>query len=100
MANRKTKTKDALVRNLGLGAIAAVVLGIILFPTIQDTFFANPSPTSSNSYEIDYNTGTIPLWIRGSLYRNGPGMYEVGDTKFNHFFDPMAMFQRFHVCKY
>jgi hypothetical protein len=60
MANRKTKTKDALVRNLGLGAIAAVVLGIILFPTIQDTFFANPSPTSSNSYEIDYNTGTIP----------------------------------------
>ncbi|KAK3593226.1 hypothetical protein CHS0354_012304 [Potamilus streckersoni] len=42
-------------------------------------------------------TGTIPPWIRGSLYRNGPGMYEVGDTKFNHLFDPMAMFQRFHV---
>ncbi|XP_053379605.1 carotenoid-cleaving dioxygenase, mitochondrial-like isoform X2 [Mercenaria mercenaria] len=43
--------------------------------------------------------GTIPLWVNGSLYRNGPGMYEVGEHKFNHWFDGMAMLQRFHISK-
>lgn len=41
--------------------------------------------------------GTIPPWVNGSLYRNGPGMYEVGEHKFNHWFDGMAMLQRFHI---
>ncbi|KAL3862653.1 hypothetical protein ACJMK2_008607 [Sinanodonta woodiana] len=41
--------------------------------------------------------GTIPTWINGSLYRNGPGIYEVGETKYNFFFDPLAIFQRFHI---
>ncbi|KAK3593225.1 hypothetical protein CHS0354_012303 [Potamilus streckersoni] len=42
-------------------------------------------------------TGTIPSWLSGSLYRNGPGMYEVGENKYSHWFDPMAMFHRFYV---
>ncbi|XP_060569819.1 carotenoid-cleaving dioxygenase, mitochondrial-like [Ruditapes philippinarum] len=42
-------------------------------------------------------TGEIPEWVNGSLYRNGPGMYEVGEYKYNHWFDPLAMFTRFHI---
>lgn len=42
-------------------------------------------------------TGEIPSWIKGSLYRNGPGKFEFGDDKYNHWFDGMAMFQRFHI---
>ncbi|XP_060586231.1 carotenoid-cleaving dioxygenase, mitochondrial-like [Ruditapes philippinarum] len=42
-------------------------------------------------------TGEIPEWVNGSLYRNGPGMYEVGEYKYNHWFDPLAMITRFHI---
>lgn len=41
--------------------------------------------------------GDIPEWVCGGLYRNGPGMYEVGEYKYQHMFDPLAMFQRFHI---
>ncbi|WAR14322.1 NINAB-like protein [Mya arenaria] len=44
--------------------------------------------------------GSIPSWVRGSLFRNGPGMYEVGEHKYNHLFDPLAMLQRFHIVTY
>jgi len=60
MANRKN-TRDALARNLGLGAIALVVLGVILFPTIQDTFFATPSQSSPSDF--NYDTGTLPQGV-------------------------------------
>lgn len=42
--------------------------------------------------------GQIPAWVNGSLYRNGPGMYEVGEHKFQHWFDGMAMLQRYHIA--
>lgn len=42
--------------------------------------------------------GEIPSWVRGSLYRNGPGMFEIGDDKYNSWFDGLAMFQRFHIA--
>ena len=37
--------------------------------------------------------------MRGSLYRNGPGIFEIGDDKYNSWFDGLAMFQRFHIGK-
>ncbi|XP_057676668.1 carotenoid-cleaving dioxygenase, mitochondrial-like [Corythoichthys intestinalis] len=43
--------------------------------------------------------GTIPLWINGSLLRNGPGKFEFGDTHYNHWFDGMAMLHKFKVEK-
>jgi carotenoid cleavage dioxygenase-like enzyme len=46
-----------------------------------------------------FNLGTIPRWLNGSLYRNGPGMFEVGEHKFKHWFDGMSMLQRFQICK-
>lgn len=38
--------------------------------------------------------------MKGSLYRNGPGLYEVGEDKYQHMFDPLAMLQRFHIGKH
>ncbi len=29
-------------------------------------------------------TGKIPIWLNGTLFRNGPGRYEYGDKKYNH----------------
>ena len=31
--------------------------------------------------------GTIPDWLRGALYRNGPARFEVGGTRLGHLFD-------------
>ena len=40
-------------------------------------------------------SGTIPAWLTGTLVRNGPARYEVGDRSFNHWFDGLAMLHAF-----
>ncbi|XP_008306930.1 beta-carotene oxygenase 2b [Cynoglossus semilaevis] len=44
-------------------------------------------------------TGTIPEWIDGNLLRNGPGKFEIGNQKFNHWFDGMALLHQFKISK-
>ncbi|XP_070538077.1 carotenoid-cleaving dioxygenase, mitochondrial-like isoform X2 [Ptychodera flava] len=41
--------------------------------------------------------GEIPAWIEGSLYRNGPGLFEIGNDTYKHFFDGMALIHRYHI---
>lgn len=46
--------------------------------------------------------GTIPTWAAGSLYRTGPGIYKVEDTKIgtfytSHWFDGLAQTHRFDI---
>ena len=40
--------------------------------------------------------GSVPNWLFGSFYRNGPGKFEFGNDTFGHLFDPSAMIQRIH----
>ncbi|KAF5292373.1 hypothetical protein FQA39_LY03407 [Lamprigera yunnana] len=42
-------------------------------------------------------TGTIPLWLNGALFRNGPGLLKIGEHEFKHVFDGMALLQRFRI---
>ncbi|XP_075460122.1 carotenoid-cleaving dioxygenase, mitochondrial-like isoform X2 [Ascaphus truei] len=56
-----------------------------LFQTVQET--PRPIPTQV--------TGTIPKWVKGSLLRNGPGRFEFGNDKYNHWFDGMALMHKF-----
>lgn len=44
-----------------------------------------------------YFAGALPEWLSGKLIRNGPGCFEVGDTKLNHWFDGMAMLHSFTI---
>ncbi|CAJ1065991.1 beta%2Cbeta-carotene 9',10'-oxygenase-like [Xyrichtys novacula] len=44
-------------------------------------------------------TGKIPEWISGSFLRNGPGKFEIGNQKFNHWFDGMALLHQFKISK-
>lgn len=39
--------------------------------------------------------GTIPDWLSGTLVRNGPAKFEVGQKKFRHWFDGLAMLHKF-----
>lgn len=42
-------------------------------------------------------SGQIPTWINGSLLRNGPGSWKVGDMSFGHLFDCSALLHRFAI---
>ena len=39
--------------------------------------------------------GTIPEWLSGTLIRNGPGRFEAGDRRVNHWFDGLSMLRRY-----
>jgi torulene dioxygenase len=46
--------------------------------------------------------GNIPEWVEGSLYRTGPGVYEIEDTakgpwRTSHWFDGLAQTHRFDI---
>jgi carotenoid cleavage dioxygenase-like enzyme len=41
--------------------------------------------------------GTIPEWINGTLFRNGPGRFRFGEKIYNHLFDGMAVVNKFQI---
>ncbi|KAG7259623.1 hypothetical protein CRUP_024553, partial [Coryphaenoides rupestris] len=41
------------------------------------------------------SAGCLPSWLKGTLLRNGPGVFTVGETSYNHWFDGMALMQSF-----
>ena len=41
--------------------------------------------------------GTLPGWLSGTLIRNGPAQFEVGEQDYNHWFDGHAMLHAFRV---
>ncbi|VDO44981.1 unnamed protein product [Haemonchus placei] len=55
----------------------------------QHVFCLIPLRSSSSS-------GNIPSWLHGTMVRNGPGMFKIGDTEYKHWFDGMAYIQRYH----
>ncbi|KAG1941331.1 beta-carotene oxygenase 1, like [Pimephales promelas] len=40
-------------------------------------------------------SGSIPQWLQGTLLRNGPGLFSVGNTSYKHWFDGMALIHSF-----
>lgn len=44
----------------------------------------------------EYNfLGTIPVWLNGSLLRNGPGRMKIGSSTYEHVFDGSALLHRY-----
>ena len=39
--------------------------------------------------------GDLPAWLEGTLIRNGPGTFIVGQERYRHWFDGLAMLHRF-----
>ena len=42
-------------------------------------------------------TGKIPEWLEGTLFRNGPGTFTVGNETYRHWFDGLAMLHKFTI---
>ncbi|KAG5270135.1 hypothetical protein AALO_G00189150 [Alosa alosa] len=51
----------------------------------------NPEPVEADI------TGTLPDWLQGTLVRIGPGIFSVGETSYNHWFDGMALMHSFTI---
>jgi hypothetical protein len=64
------------------------IQGIILLGNLHDH-----KPFS----DIIVLVGEIPPWLSGRLIRNGPGLFEVGDTKYDHLFDGLALLHSFTI---
>lgn len=56
-------------------------------------FRTNAAETDVAALEV---SGDFPLWLEGSLLRNGPGMVEA-DKPMRHWFDGLAMLHRFQM---
>jgi carotenoid cleavage dioxygenase-like enzyme len=41
--------------------------------------------------------GTIPNWVNGTLFRNGPGRYRFGNNVYKHTFDGAAVVNKFQI---
>ncbi|XP_072235248.1 beta,beta-carotene 15,15'-dioxygenase [Leuresthes tenuis] len=39
--------------------------------------------------------GSIPSWLQGTLLRNGPGLFSVGSSEYNHWFDGLSLIHSF-----
>ncbi|KAM9328505.1 beta,beta-carotene 15,15'-dioxygenase [Pholidichthys leucotaenia] len=39
--------------------------------------------------------GSLPSWLQGTLLRNGPGLFSIGNSKYNHWFDGMSLIHSF-----
>uniref|UniRef100_A0A673JE69 Beta,beta-carotene 9',10'-oxygenase-like n=1 Tax=Sinocyclocheilus rhinocerous TaxID=307959 RepID=A0A673JE69_9TELE len=69
-------------------------------PSASGLEFIGPLVSSVEETPYPISTvikGEIPSWITGSFLRNGPGRFEFGESKFNHWFDGMALMHRFHI---
>jgi all-trans-8'-apo-beta-carotenal 15,15'-oxygenase len=53
------------------------------------------SLTDEQDYVVDQVEGRLPSALVGTLYRNGPGMNEVGGKPFAHLFDGHGMISQF-----
>ena len=42
-------------------------------------------------------SGTIPKWLNGTLFRNGPGRYEFGDKTYKHLFDGQSCVHKYSI---
>uniref|UniRef100_A0A8C5H0D6 Beta,beta-carotene 15,15'-dioxygenase-like n=1 Tax=Gouania willdenowi TaxID=441366 RepID=A0A8C5H0D6_GOUWI len=56
--------------------------------------FAKNAVERPESFKAEVK-GNIPSWLQGTLLRNGPGIFSVGDTTYNHWFDGMAIMNSF-----
>jgi beta,beta-carotene 9',10'-dioxygenase len=52
---------------------------------------------TENEIQVDHLPiqGKFPDWLSGTLIRNGPGTFHVGDETYRHWFDGLAMLHKF-----
>ncbi len=101
MSGRPLTRRSLIQRGLGAAALAAGTGGIL------------PAGATAAGQRADWRLGfedlrrevrigrlevdgRLPQWLEGTLVRNGPARYEVGNRTFNHWFDGLGHAARVH----
>jgi carotenoid cleavage dioxygenase-like enzyme len=73
---------------------------ISTLPSDQATGYQLGFTTLKNEVAVDALpvSGTLPAWLSGTLFRNGPARFEVGASRYRHWFDGLAMIHRFTIA--
>ena len=61
-------------------------------PTFRKGFETLEAEVSLDALPVE---GMIPEWLTGTLLRNGPAKFEVGERRLEHWFDGLAMLHKF-----
>ena len=56
----------------------------------------NSKQEGFNDIDNSSFTGTPPKFLEGTMLRNGPGMFQIGNDMYKHWFDGLAYPQRYH----
>lgn len=70
----------------------------IAAPTSADWHRIFDSLPDEHDYVVDELEGQIPDALRGTLYRNGPGLNEIGGRPFAHLFDGHGIVSQFTLA--
>ncbi|CAB60367.2 Beta,beta-carotene 9',10'-oxygenase [Caenorhabditis elegans] len=60
------------------------------FPRLFHNFENVPEPKECKK------VGSVPSYLTGTMLRNGPGMFTVGEEEYKHWFDGLGFMQRYH----
>jgi beta,beta-carotene 9',10'-dioxygenase len=68
-----------------------------MMQTVSRPGYAHGLETLDSEIELDSLPveGAFPEWLTGTLLRNGPAKFEVGERTVNHWFDGLAMLHKF-----
>ncbi|CAL4122787.1 unnamed protein product [Meganyctiphanes norvegica] len=81
--HKKSRKLVRYMSNPGIDAMSKVTL--------------RTTDTATHVPALGVTEGEIPKWIEGSLYRDGPGVLNIGETWYEHYFDGMAVLHKFHI---
>ncbi|TNM94091.1 hypothetical protein fugu_002267 [Takifugu bimaculatus] len=62
--------------------------------TEMEAIFAKNGSETPEPVEAEVR-GSIPSWLQGTLLRNGPGLFSVGNSQYNHWFDGLSLIHSF-----
>ncbi|XP_046673753.1 carotenoid isomerooxygenase-like [Homalodisca vitripennis] len=71
--------------------------GELLYPNCDNSIWMRSCEQEIIDPIRGTTTGIIPVWLKGTLLRNGPGSMQVGDMTFKHLFDSSALLHRFAI---
>ncbi len=61
---------------------------------MDNYFTSQTSEAELTKLEVE---GMLPTWLSGKLVRNGPALFEAGNTKLGHWFDGYGMLHGFMI---
>jgi beta,beta-carotene 9',10'-dioxygenase len=87
----KSSSSALFLRHSG-GPRETTAIHTLMTNSYKIGFTETPQETTLDHLPIQ---GQLPEWLTGTLVRNGPGAFRVGEQTYRHWFDGLAMLHKF-----